>query len=427
MDIRINDAIPLLAQAVEISETDGDARLRMIANSRMADYLIGASRYKEAAVFLKMAEKTPHDDPAGRATYFMQKAALAAVFGEAAEAIEFFERAVSSAQKDPDLFHLIDVWSTYAFWAEQLGNIELSRSCRERALLVARKNHIIWPTTFLCLGYAGFLTRIGQYGVAYEYLLEALAYDAQGMRIKTMLANVGIPLALRMRDEVTLEKCAHMPAIECTFRSSEPPLIASVSGTFAEWYTACGRECDARRLLHDALKVLSGIEGENFRRFPIAVARFGEFTDIPAARRLLEPITRPRNDIVQAYLSLFDAYAAGRSGQITEAMSHAKNAVEHFKKLGYYGYVDLAHALLPKTAEVVLPGLEDRRPFADMFSVLTARERQVAELVLKGLTNRQIAGELAISPHTVDSHVNSIMNGLGIRSRHQLVDVLDKS
>src|SRR5258708_24588083 len=44
IDTRINDAIPLLAQAVEMAEANGDAHLRTIANSRMADYLIGLSR-----------------------------------------------------------------------------------------------------------------------------------------------------------------------------------------------------------------------------------------------------------------------------------------------------------------------------------------------------------------------------------------------
>ena len=57
-------------------------------------------------------------------------------------------------------------------------------------------------------------------------------------------------------------------------------------------------------------------------------------------------------------------------------------------------------------------------------SSLTKREEEVAELVLKGLTNRAIARELWISEHTVESHMTSIMNRLGIRSRHQLVDLM---
>jgi DNA-binding NarL/FixJ family response regulator len=60
-----------------------------------------------------------------------------------------------------------------------------------------------------------------------------------------------------------------------------------------------------------------------------------------------------------------------------------------------------------------------------MQSILTPREAEVATLVLKGLANREIASELAIASHTVEKHMNSIMNRLGIRSRYQLTDVLD--
>jgi predicted ATPase/DNA-binding CsgD family transcriptional regulator len=51
---------------------------------------------------------------------------------------------------------------------------------------------------------------------------------------------------------------------------------------------------------------------------------------------------------------------------------------------------------------------------------LTRREREVAALVARGLTNRQIASELAISEHTVATHVGKIMRKLGLSSRSQL-------
>lgn len=50
-------------------------------------------------------------------------------------------------------------------------------------------------------------------------------------------------------------------------------------------------------------------------------------------------------------------------------------------------------------------------------SDLTTRERQVAELLAQGLTNRQIAERLFIGETTVASHVSSCLNKLGLRSR----------
>ncbi|WP_330255853.1 LuxR C-terminal-related transcriptional regulator [Nocardia sp. NBC_00565] len=52
--------------------------------------------------------------------------------------------------------------------------------------------------------------------------------------------------------------------------------------------------------------------------------------------------------------------------------------------------------------------------------MLTARERQVAELVAQGLSNRQIAQRLVVSPRTVDRHLENILCKLGYSSRAQI-------
>jgi non-specific serine/threonine protein kinase len=51
---------------------------------------------------------------------------------------------------------------------------------------------------------------------------------------------------------------------------------------------------------------------------------------------------------------------------------------------------------------------------------LTARQREVAALVARGLTNRQIGERLSLSPHTVERHVENILNRLGLSSRAQI-------
>lgn len=54
---------------------------------------------------------------------------------------------------------------------------------------------------------------------------------------------------------------------------------------------------------------------------------------------------------------------------------------------------------------------------------LTQDQRKVAQLVLQGLTNRQVAESIHISPHTVNYHLRRIYQKLGISSRVELARI----
>ena len=48
---------------------------------------------------------------------------------------------------------------------------------------------------------------------------------------------------------------------------------------------------------------------------------------------------------------------------------------------------------------------------------LTSREREILELVRKGLPNSQIAEHLCLSPHTIKSHVHNLLRKVGATNR----------
>jgi DNA-binding CsgD family transcriptional regulator len=55
---------------------------------------------------------------------------------------------------------------------------------------------------------------------------------------------------------------------------------------------------------------------------------------------------------------------------------------------------------------------------------LTAAEERVAELAVSGLTNRDIAAAIFVSPKTVEVNLSRVYRKLGIRSRAELYQAL---
>jgi DNA-binding NarL/FixJ family response regulator len=61
---------------------------------------------------------------------------------------------------------------------------------------------------------------------------------------------------------------------------------------------------------------------------------------------------------------------------------------------------------------------------SDGVAALSAREREIAELVATGRTNREIAGDLFLSEKTVENHLSRVFSKLGISSRAALAGEL---
>jgi DNA-binding CsgD family transcriptional regulator len=107
--------------------------------------------------------------------------------------------------------------------------------------------------------------------------------------------------------------------------------------------------------------------------------------------------------------------AARRARQWKDARAALTAAAEAFDTLGSPGWAEQARAELARVG--------GRKPREDA-SELTRTERQVAELAAAGRTNKEIAGALFVTTHTVEAHLSNVYAKLGIRSRTELATKL---
>jgi len=425
IDAKTEAQLPLRLRAIEIAEASGDKYLQKFAKIGMVNALILVGRYEEARQLLNtIGAIQPLDDASLQVAYYHVRASTFAAFGKAAEVYADFERTVEVAKQATDLYHVTITWSDYAYWATLLGDIQRAKICLERALLVARRYQISWRVRHLCRDYALLLFRMGRYESAREYFLEALSSGESIPVLEEDFATLGIPFALYMRDEVLLARCVSPEAVELAFSSGEPERIGGVAVAYAQYYAKQGDGEKVRILLHRALGSISHIDDS--LDLPIEIALRGDVNDVSKVRMLLEQRTQlPHADVMEAYLVLFNACVDQRQGRLTKSIKHAEEAIKRFEALHWHGYVDRIRLLIFGSSDIssTSPG-RVHRTIADLQLVLTEREQQIADLAIKGLTNRRIAEHLSIREHTVEKHMSAIMNRLGIRSRHQLENVL---
>jgi two-component system, NarL family, response regulator LiaR len=108
---------------------------------------------------------------------------------------------------------------------------------------------------------------------------------------------------------------------------------------------------------------------------------------------------------------LFPAVRAGAAGYLLKD-------VEPQELVRAIRTVHAGEALLhPAVAARLMEEVAERD---DASQPLTRREREVVELIARGLSNKRIAAELGISEKTVKAHVSNILGKLGLSDRTQV-------
>lgn len=107
-----------------------------------------------------------------------------------------------------------------------------------------------------------------------------------------------------------------------------------------------------------------------------------------------------------------------RTQSPSDARTHLSAAIDIFEHLGAWPWVARAANELRAT------GINRERPGTPDNVGLTARQRQIAELAAAGLSNKQIAERLFLSPCTVGYHLYQVFPKPGVTSRAALRDAL---
>jgi DNA-binding CsgD family transcriptional regulator len=103
-----------------------------------------------------------------------------------------------------------------------------------------------------------------------------------------------------------------------------------------------------------------------------------------------------------------------RARRRVDAREHLRTALALFEEIGAAPLAERAAAELRASGETA------RRRDVSTAAELTAQERQVAALVRQGLSNRDAAAQLFVSPRTVDFHLRNVFSKLGLTSRAEL-------
>jgi DNA-binding CsgD family transcriptional regulator len=129
----------------------------------------------------------------------------------------------------------------------------------------------------------------------------------------------------------------------------------------------------------------------------------------------LELHTREPSGFECARTELCYGESLRRAGQRRRAREQLRSALMRFERIGAQPWVERCRAELRASGEHI------RRKDPTVAERLTPQELQIALVIADGLTNRDAASRLFLSPKTIEFHLTRIYRKLEIHSRSELV------
>jgi DNA-binding CsgD family transcriptional regulator len=184
--------------------------------------------------------------------------------------------------------------------------------------------------------------------------------------------------------------------VEAATRSGQPGTAAAALSRFAEHARACGTDWALGVEARSRALVSRGDAAEHLYRQ--AIERLGR--------------TPLKLELARALL-LYGEWLR-RQQRRRDARDQLGAAFGYFDSIGAAAFAERARGELRATG--VLP----RKHTFDAREALSPQETLIARLAGGGVSNRQIAGQLFISPATVAYHLRKVFAKLGVSSRREL-------
>ena len=114
------------------------------------------------------------------------------------------------------------------------------------------------------------------------------------------------------------------------------------------------------------------------------------------------------------------AFKAGATGYLVKdsAAERLLQGIDAVLRDEYFLDSSVSHKVIEKLME--LPK-EEARITDRGYDLLTSREQEILALLAEGLSTKEVAEKLFISPRTVENHRSSIMRKLDLHSNHELI------
>jgi DNA-binding NarL/FixJ family response regulator len=277
----------------------------------------------------------------------------------------------------------------------------------------------------------------GQWQAAQSHVSGAGAYAARlgDEAGRTLTANAAVHVAFTRRDWPAVVAAAEpLFGLESRDGAFEPGAFPWRE-RYQEGLIALGRLEDARRDVAEWLELAT----ERGRRSALArlarprAALAQSRGDADLARRVLadgvEHAAAAASPFDQALLHDALGMLLRRQGERRQARDHLMQALGRYDRLRAAPFRDRCAAELaacgPLPARRAASPVPSPAEPADTTATatrprLTAREQAVADLAVRGMTNREIAAELFVSPKTIEHHLGIVFAKLGVSNRTHL-------